>query len=150
MPWSLTTKLGIYISFGIFCGAIGWAVNGWRLEARISDLKASYLKDYAEAEKSARNREKELTEAVAQIRRQKDDQIARINSQLWVAIDGVRDRASIHDLPADTTLGQTAQGCYPAELYREHAEMALREAARADTIMSALNSCYLQYDSLRP
>jgi hypothetical protein len=146
----IALRIAPYAAVAVLAGVTGWKVNGWRLEARISDLKASYLKDYAEAEKSARNREKELTEAAAQIRRQKDEQIARINSELWITLDGVRQRPSIHDLPADTTLGQTAQGCYPAELFREHAEMALREAARADTIMSALNSCYLQYDSLRP
>ena len=147
MPWLKVVILGVTVVTGF---VTGWAVNGWRLEARISDLKASYLKDYAEAEKSARTREKQLVETADTLRRQKDEQIARINSELWVSLDGVRDRPSIHDLPADTTLGQTAQGCYPAELFREHAEMALREAARADTIMSALNSCYLQYDSLRP
>jgi hypothetical protein len=142
MSW----KLGIYLSFGIFCGAVGWAVNGWRLEARISDLKASYLKDYAEAEKAARTREKQLTEAAAQLRRKKDEQIARINSELWVSLNGLRDRPNRGDLPRDTAPCGAATG---AELSRQDAEFLVREAARADAVTLELNYCVAQYNSLR-
>jgi K+-sensing histidine kinase KdpD len=148
MPWKVkAVTYAVTLVMGLVAG---WMTNGWRLEARISDLKASYLKDYAEAEKQARQKEQELSAKADLIRKQKNEQIANINSQLRAALNGLRDRPSSINLPADTTPGQTAQGCYPAELYREHAEMALREAARADTIRSALNACYLQYDSLRP
>ena len=148
MPWKVkAVTYGVTLVIGLVAG---WMTNGWRLEARISNLKASYLKDYAEAEKQARQKEQELSAKADLIRKQKNEQIANINSQLRAALNGLRDRPSSINLPADTTPGQAAQGCYPAELYREHAEMALREAARADTIRSALNACYLQYDSLRP
>ena len=148
MPWKVkAVTYAVTLVMGLVAG---WMTNGWRLEARISNLKASYLKDYAEAEKQARQKEQELSAKADLIRKQKNEQIANINSQLRAALNGLRDRPSSANLPADTTPGQAAQGCYPAELYREHAEMALREAARADTIRSALNACYLQYDSLRP
>lgn len=147
MPWSVIPSLGtIVLILGTgFAG--GWVVNGWRLEARIADLKASYAKAYADAQKAARSREIALqTQADAQ-RKKKDDQIKNINSRLAAALDGLRDRPTRNDMPPAAGTCGAATG---AELSRPDAEFLAGESARADEAVAMLNYCIAQYNSLRP
>lgn len=146
----LALRIAPYAALAVLAGATGWTVNGWRLEARISSLKEGYATTMMQAEQAARKKEQELNQKAADIKRKKDAEIAGVNSALQFALGGVRDRPSSSGLPRDPANGKTTQGCDGTQLFRDYAELALREAARADTVRSALLSCYQQYDSLRP
>ena len=77
-----------------------------------------------------------------QIRSEKDAQINAVNNQLLDAISQLRQRPS---RAQDAANGQDGTG---QALSAEDAEFLEREAARADTIRTALDACYKQYDSL--
>jgi hypothetical protein len=126
--------------------AVGWQVNGWRLEARISGLKASYAEAYAKAEADARKREQELRVSADKLRKDKDARIQSINSFLAIALNSLRNRPSRNDLSADSS---SCAGATGAELSRESASDIIREAARADQTVEMLNYCIAQYNSLR-
>lgn len=80
---------------------------------------------------------------VDEIKKAKDEQIANINSQLIDAISQLRQRTSRLDKVSNN--GQNGTG---ATLFAEDAEFLVREAARADKIRTALDSCYKQYDQV--
>lgn len=143
---SLIRTIAPYAVVGLAGIAVGWQVNGWRLEARISGLKASYAKAYAKAEAEARKREQELRVYANKLKKDRDEQIQFIDSSVAIALDGLRDRPSRNDLPADST---SCVGATGAGLLFEDAEFLTREAARADKAVADLNYCIAQYNSLR-
>ena len=77
------------------------------------------------------------------IRKDKDAQIKVINTQLVDAVSELRKRTS---RSAETSNGQSCNG---SALFAEDAEFLVREAARADEIRIALQSCYNQYESIK-
>lgn len=81
--------------------------------------------------------------AADQIRKEKDAQIASINSKLADAISELRKR------PSRTNQANNGQGCSGGSLYAEDAEFLVREAARADQIRAGLDACYKQYDAIK-
>jgi len=81
-----------------------------------------------------------------QIRRNKDAQIEVVNNQLVNAISELRKRSSRTD---QANNGQALKACNGSQLYAEDSEFLAREAARADKIRIALDSCYKQYDSIK-
>jgi hypothetical protein len=125
----------------------GWKVNGWRLEARIADLQASYAQAYAEAQETARNREKALVSKAEEIRRTKDAQITNISRNLSNALNSLRERpdrsAAVSENPS------TRGGCTANELFREDAESFIWIARDADLLRAALQQCKTQYDAAR-
>ena len=90
--------------------------------------------------------EKDYQAKAAQIESEKNAQIRNINAQLVDAISELRKRPS---RTTEASTGQVAGYCTGSQLYAEDAELALREAARADTIREALKACYLQYDAIK-
>jgi hypothetical protein len=80
--------------------------------------------------------------AADQIRKEKDAQIKAINTQLVNAVSELRKR------PGRAAEASAGQSCNGTRLYAEDAEFLVREAARADEIRVALQTCYKQYDSL--
>lgn len=67
----------------------GWWVNGWRWEARVSDMQAAYATATTKASEEAREREQVLADAFAQIdaertaeRTKADDEINRLSGAL--------------------------------------------------------------------
>ena len=94
-------------------------------------------------EKVIRSKEHQYQDDADKIRKEKDDQINAINSQLVDAITELRKRTSRTD---KTSNGQSCNG---ASLYAEDAEFLIREAARADQIRIGLEACYKQYDSIK-
>lgn len=97
----------------------------------------------ARQEKVIRDKEHQYQSATDQIRKEKDDQIRNINSQLVDAVSELRKR------PGRATEAGDGQGCNGTRLYAEDSEFLIREAARADEIRVALAACYKQYDSLK-
>ena len=106
--------------------------------------KSYKLDAYIVAQQQAvQQKEHEYQAAADQIRKDKDAQIKIINNQLVDAISELRKR------PSRTDQANAGQSCNGASLYAEDAEFLIREAARADEIRIALQSCYKQYDSLK-
>ena len=100
----------------------------------------------SKAEKVIREKEHEYQAEADKIRKDKDEKINSINTQLVDAIGELRKRPS---RTAETSNGQTASGCNGSQLYAEDSEFLIREAARADKIRVGLEACYNQYESLK-
>ena len=114
----------------LFCGGF---VNG-----------CSYQQ--GKAEKTIRDKEHQYQSDADKIRIQKDAQIKAINNRLVDAVSELRKRPS---RATEAGARQVTSYCTGSQLYAEDAELALREAARADTIREALKACYLQYDAIK-
>lgn len=143
-------KIVLIIGTIVFIFGTGWKVNGWRLEARIADLQASYAKAYAEAQKAARDKENALTDDLAKIRRSKDAEIQNVRRSLDIALNSLRHRPERPGVSSDTPPGSgSTQGCTGAQLYREDAEVALRIARDADELRVAYKTCVRSYESVR-
>ena len=97
----------------------------------------------SKAEKVIREKEHEYQAAADQIRKDKDEKINNINTQLVDAISELRKR------PSRTAEASNGQGCNGTRLFAEDAEFLVREAARADEIRVALEACYKQYEALK-
>ena len=97
----------------------------------------------SKAEKVVREKEHEYQAEADKIRKDKDEKINSINTQLVDAISELRKRPSRAN---ETSVGQGGTG---ASLYAEDAEFLVREAARADQIRAGLQACYQQYDAIK-
>lgn len=131
--------------------AAGWVVNGWRLEARIASLEASYAKAYAEAQLAARNKEQALVKQFEEIRKSKDAQIKNISNRLASALNGLQNRPGRPDpMPDNSQHGNAGSaGCSPAELYREDAEFLVQFSATTEEMKEGLKYCIAQYNAAR-
>ena len=114
----------------------GWTINGWRYEKKIASEKIAQ-------EQAIAAKEKENQQAADQIRREKDAQINAINNQLADALIKLRSRPSRSQYSANNGQGGTG-----LSLSAEDAAFLDREAARADGLRAALESCYKQYDEV--
>ena len=97
----------------------------------------------AEEIANAREKEHQIQDATDQIRKDKDAQINSINNQLANALIELRNRPS--RASKVSVNGQSGTG---ATLFAEDAEFLIGEAARADKLRAALQSCYAQYDEV--
>ena len=128
--------IGIIIAILITFGA-GWTTNGWRLNNQ-------YQKEKIAQEEAIQKREIENQNAVDSIRKTQNEQINDINTQLYNAISELHKRTS----RPSNTLSINGQSGTGRSLYAEDAIFLEREAARADTIRTALDACYKQYDEV--
>jgi uncharacterized protein YlxW (UPF0749 family) len=94
-------------------------------------------------EKVVREKEHQYQAEADKIRKEKDDQINAINSQLVNAISELRKR------PSRSEQASVGQSCNGTSLSSEDAEFLVREAARADQIRVGLNTCYKQYEAIK-
>jgi len=132
-PLGLLTyvKIGIFALSLCLAGYLGYAVESSRFNS------------YKQAQQAATQKIQEQHQAAAdQIRKDKDAQIASINTQLVDAISELRKR------PGRSQTSSNGQSGTGATLFAEDAEFLTREAARADIIRTGLSACYAQYDSL--
>jgi len=127
---------------------VGWKANGWRLEARIADLQASYALAYAKAQKAARDKETALVDELVTIRKSKDDQIKNISSRLAATLNSLRDRPErpASGLPQNSTVGGVCTG---AGLARPDGEFLAGYAADAARLQSAYETCVRSYNAAR-
>ena len=115
------------VAISLFCGGF---VSGCQHEQ-------------AAQEKVIRNKEHQYQADTDKIRKEKDEQIKAINSQLVDAISQLRKR------PSRAEQASNGQSCNGASLSAEDAEFLIREAARADEIRIGLQACYSQYESIK-
>ena len=145
--WNLIGLTTLAIFAGIQTLRLSWT------QAALEKLTAKIAASVAitnETDKRWRERENTWKVKAAQIVKDKDNEIQAIDAERDAALAELRNRPR---RPAPGTAqspanGEAASGCTGAELYRDDAELALREAARADTIRVALKACYAQYDMI--
>ena len=113
-------------------------------------MSAAYNEKLLQASELAREREQVMVSSADKIRKEKDAQIASLNARLGTALSSLSERPQ---RPSSASQGASAScigaGATGAQLSREDAEFLVREAARADKLMTALDQCYRQYDSVR-
>ena len=128
------------ISFYIYAGLAVIALAG----VGYGKYEHTVFEEYkAEEVANARLKEHQLQDATDQIRKDKDAQINAINNQLANALIELRNRPS--RASKVSVNGQVGTG---TTLFAEDAEFLIREASRADTIRTALDACYKQYDEV--
>ena len=142
--YGLLIKVGAGLALGIL---IGWVSNGWRLNASIASLKASYAEEVGRVLAEARSRDKSLLEASESMRRTRDAQIKDLNRRLR-SLDAELQQRKKRD-SSESTDTAACSGATGAELSREDAEFLAREATRADTVVENLNYCIAQYNSIQ-
>ena len=124
-------KIGLCAILLLGAGYLGYSLEA----ARFDHYKASQ-------QAATQALQEEHQAATDQIRKEKDAQIASINSSLADALIELRKRPS---RAQDASNGQSGTGL---SLSAEDAAFLDREAARADILRTALDACYQQYDSL--
>jgi hypothetical protein len=128
------------ISFYIYAGLTVIALAGVGYGRHEHNVFEEYK---AEEVANARAKEHQLQDSADQIRKDKDAQINAINNQLANALIELRNRPSRNDKVSSN--GQSGTGL---SLYAEDGSFLEWEAARADKLRSALDSCYKQYDEV--
>jgi len=132
-PLPILTYVKIGLAVILLCGA-GYA--GWHIR------DVDFMEYKAKQQAFTQELQEQHQAAADQIRKEKDAQIAAINSSLADALVQLRSRPS---RAQDAANGQGGTGL---SLSAEDAVFLEREAARADILRSALDACYKQYDSL--
>jgi hypothetical protein len=134
--------IGIVLAF-----SAGWITNGWRLNASIASLQASYAEERGRVLQEVRNREKSLFEASERIRKDRDAKIRNLDGRLRTVTAELQQRQKRDSRESTDTAA--CSGATGAELSREDAEFLAREASRADQVVENLNYCIRQYDKVR-
>ena len=126
-----SVKIGLFALSLCVAGYLGYAVESSRFNS------------YKQVQQAATQALQEQHQAAAdQIRKEKDAQIASINTQLADALSQLRSR------PSRTQDAANGQGGTGVSLSAEDSIFLEREAARADILRTALSACYDQYDAL--
>lgn len=141
MYWTIVR----YLSVAVVFSAVSATITAWRYDKELAELRETYAKELNIAYANARSKETQLRVEAEQIRRKKDDQIQHVNAKLESMLEQLRQRPSASSVSDPTRDCKAASG---VELSREDAEFLAREATRADQLRSALEACYLQYESV--
>lgn len=112
-------------------------------------MNAEYNKKLLEASELAREREQSMVSSAEKIRKDKDAQIASLNSRVSSLLSELRQRPQRPSPTESPAAPSTRKGATGAELYREDGVFLAGEAARADKLRAALEQCYRQYDAVR-
>ena len=133
LPILSYVKIAAALAALAFSWYLGYSFEASRFDRYKADqvLETQKLKDEHQA-------------AADRIEKDKNDQINVINTQLANALVELRNRPS---RPKSEATNAAACGT-GATLYAEDGSFLIGEAARADTLRSALQACYEQYDSL--
>ena len=140
-----------------FLGAAFLGIKFWEHRLVQKGFDAGYAKSEqvykardAKAQAEAAAKTARLQTAVDTARKEKTDAIASLRAQHAADLERLRQRPSRPaNLPQTAGDGQAAGGCTGAQLYRDDAELLVRESLRAETIRLDLLACYAQYDRAR-
>jgi hypothetical protein len=119
------------------------------VQAQWTMAKLAQGESDARAESDMRMREQNMQTAADNLRRTKDAQITKLNRDHAAALDGLRDRPTHPEpgaVPSDSGAGPS---CYPSQLYREDASVAIEFATEADQLRIHLGRCQDAYESVR-
>ena len=133
LPILTYVKMAAALAALAFSWYLGYSFEASRFDRYKADqvIETQKLKDQHQA-------------AADKIEKDKNDQINAISSRLANALVSLRNRPS---RPQVETPNAAACGT-GATLYAEDGAFLIGEAARSDTLRSALQACYDQYDSL--
>ena len=98
------------------------------------------------ATENARKIEQEKQEKINAIAQHQQNELQNINTKLLDNIKRLHNRPNKRHVPKDNKA--TCEGATGAELSRPDASFLTREAARADTIRTALKACYKYADEV--
>lgn len=115
-------------------------------KVNLADLKANHAEAARAAEASARTKEQAFANALSSTEQKASDEKKRLADQLALAHRELRnrpERPSSGDVPKGSS---DSVGCTGAGLFAEDAAVALREAARADSVRLQLEACRARYD----
>lgn len=136
----------------VFSFSAGWKVNEWRFTAKIETMQSDHAKALAKAVQEARTKEQAIQIAADKLRKEKDENISKLNNRLNAALNELRYRpyrSASATLPKTPVTGSSTEGCTGRELYRQDAEFLIREATRADKLRESLFQCQAQYNQVR-
>jgi hypothetical protein len=133
-----------------------WKIHHMGVESGRAEVQAQWnLARLAQADADkltqarTRQRERALQDDADNLRKTKDEQIKKLNRSLTAALDGLRNRP---ERPAQSSVPSdpgTGGGCYPSQLYREDAAVAVELAGEADQLRIHLERCQAAYESVR-
>jgi len=126
--------------------AIGWLVNGWRLQLKVAELEKQYAQSLVAAHEQTRQIEDSLIKKAEQVEKDKNNEINNINNKLRSALVELQQRTSRQ---STDKVASNCEGATGRELSKEDAGFLAREAARADRLRQALGSCYIHYDNVQ-
>lgn len=134
----------------LFIGLLaGATIEGWRKNAEISALTASYDKARGDAEAAARTKEQNWVDQSSALRKNKDAEIAIANRKYNLAVTELRTRQARRSGSEVSKATGTCAGASGSELARGDAEFLAGLAADAAKLNAALNQCEAAYNSLR-
>lgn len=143
--------VGYLISAGVLVAGLLTAytyVHHEGYEEGINDEKTSWnASEQARLHDDIR-RSDNLAADVEAIRKEKDDEIASINTKYLAQLDGLRQRPDTRVSATDTARTRCT-GATGRELSRPDATFLAGLAARADTQRTALAACYQEIDKIR-
>lgn len=147
------------VGTGIYLKKSGYS-EGYNTAKTEGELELAQFKDKIRTLLDAQMRLQKEYEAavevrVAQIQKDKEDEVKAIGDRYNALVISVRNRPS-RPLPSAGTNADTAPastdgsgaGCTGRELSREDAEFLAREAYRADILRKALEACRKSYEGL--
>lgn len=144
IPWRAAALLGAILAL---CGLL------WKLHDLVWDsgYQARVVEEQKASTEALRRNEintRNLQSDVDRARKEKDDEIRKINGRLSAALERLRQRADRPpaDLPGPP---RACEGATGAELSGPDAGFLEREAARAEQLRAALGACYEAYDAAR-
>ena len=141
-------KLALWGAAAVGTAYLGWAVNGWRLDSQVSNLKASYAAEVAKASELARTKEQAVQTRAAELQKEHNREIKTIRAEYERTINSLRERPdrSVSNLSGPAS---TCSGVSGAELAKGDAEFLAGYAADAARLQSAVKQCEAQYNEVR-
>ncbi len=152
----LSPKVWLEIAIAALISAACWYGYHWIYERGADHVQRKW--DSVERERAEASAKvaadalaitKDLQSRMDQQRGEANAQLANLNRSLGSAIAGLSNRPSRGDtggVPGDPS---ARRGCYPSELYREDAAVALKLSAEADQLRIALGACQAAYGAAR-
>jgi hypothetical protein len=92
-----------------------------------------------------REKEAALQANMDKLRKEKNNELARLNRHVRALSDSLRNRPERPAVPASASAGDGATGCTGAGLYKPDGEFLVGEAARAAQLRLALINCQKAY-----
>jgi hypothetical protein len=148
-PFTLLSP-GRWILYGLF--ALALVIGAYALVDHIGDVReakvvARYDKAIEEEKERGRLKSIDLQGKANKLKKEKDDEIAAINTRHAAAIAGLRNRPERRaDLPK---VASSCSGVSGKELARGDAEFLIGYSADAQKLSSVLKQCERQYNDAR-
>ena len=139
-----------------------WFVYDWHTSAiaeAVTSTKNTILVEQQKQTIKLLDRQQGVNIALQQTINERNKQhakdVADLNDKYYAAITGLRNRPS-RTLGTDKSIsytstrdGKATTGCYPSQLYREDAGMAIDFSKDAEQVRLALLKCYDDYDIVK-